>query len=296
MLEASRQLVYINEPMSLSRPPGGSPGVLDAEVRHRFHYVDPRDDVEWRSAFADTLRLRFHPLREIRAARTPYHLARGAKYGVAFAMGSMRGRRAMIDDPNAIFSAPWLTEVMDVRTVFLVRDPVGMIGSWRQLGWKPQLDALLAQPALLRDHLDPMRDEITAVVRDGDWLDQMCCLWNVGNRFVDSVRHDRDAVCVRRYEDLASDPMAQFESLYRFCGLEWSADSSDSIRDATTAAHDTSRSFSWSLKGGLSRTAFRPMDSRASVNRADQRLTADEVDRVRRLTHEVLERFPRTVS
>jgi hypothetical protein len=296
MLEAGGQVVYVNEPMSLSRPPGGSPGVLDAPVRHRFQYVDPADDEVWRAAFTDTLRLRFRPLRELGAVRTPYQLARGARYAAVFAMGSMRGRRAMLDDPNALFSAPWLTEVMGVRTVFVVRDPVGLIGSWRQLGWSPHLDALLAQPALVRDHLEPMADEIAAALGGGDWLEQMCCLWNVGNRFVDAARRSSDAVCVRRYEDLASEPMAQYESLYAWCGLDWSDRARDAVREATSAPQDHARAFSWSLRGGLSRTAFRRMDSRASVNRTDGRLAPDEVEQVRAATSEVLARFPRTTA
>ena len=44
MLEASGQVVYVNEPMNTRRPPGRSPGVLNAHVQHRFQYVDPADD------------------------------------------------------------------------------------------------------------------------------------------------------------------------------------------------------------------------------------------------------------
>ena len=296
MLEASRQVVYINEPMSLSRPPGGSPGVLDAPVRHRFQYIDPGDDAEWRRAFSDTLRLRFHPWRELRSVRHPYHLARGTKYGFEFALGSLRGKRAMLDDPNALFSSAWLTETMGVRTVIVVRDPVGLIGSWRTLNWRPRLEALLAQPALTRDHLDGMVAGIGAAIDSGDWIEQMCCLWNVGHRFIDSVGNDLEGVTIRRYEDLASEPIEQYRSLYDWCGLEWSTAAEESIEDATTAPSAPSRAFSWSLKGGLSRTAFQRIDSRASVNRPEQRLDPTEIERIRERTDHVLALFPRVVD
>lgn len=295
MLEASGEVVYINEPMSLSRPPGGSPGVLDAPVRHRFQYVDPTDDAEFAAAFSDTLRLRFRPWAEIAAIRRPYHIARGAKYAATFTLGRLRGRRAMLDDPNAIFAARWLTERMGVRSVAVVRDPVGMIGSWRQLGWQPQLQPILDQPALLRDHLDADVPAMRDAVAGGDWLDQMCCLWNVGNRFVDAARHDLAGFDAVRYEDLAAAPLDGFEQLYRRSGLGWTESARASIAAATTAPADTGGgSFAWSLRGGLSRTAFRRMDSRASLNRPDTRLTADEIGRVREATAAVLARFPRT--
>jgi hypothetical protein len=295
MLEASGQVVYVNEPMSTKRPPGGSPGVLNATVHHKFQYVDPQADAEWRRAFADTLRLRFRPGAEIAAVRSPYHLARGAKYAAAFTMGALRGKVAMLDDPNALFSAPWLTETMGVRTVVVVRDPVGMIGSWRQLGWKPDLGEWLAQPALMRDHLEGDRELIERAHASGDWLEQMICLWTVGNRFVDGLR-DRDGISIWRYEDLAHDPLDRYEALYRWCGLDWSVAASDAIREATTASGDQHRGFAWTLKGGISRTAFRRMDSRAAVSQQDRRLDPDEIERVRSATGDVLERFPRTTG
>lgn len=293
MLEASGQVVYINEPMSTKRPPGGSPGVLGATVRHKFHYVDPQDDAAWSRAFDDTLSLRFRPVAELASVRSPYHLARGIKYATAFTVGSWRGKRAMLDDPNALFSAPWLNTTKQVRTVVVVRDPVGMIGSWRQLGWKPDLGEWLAQPALMRDHLDPERDEIESAIASGDWLEQMICLWNVGNRFVDAMR-GLDGVGVWRYEDLAHDPIEAYEALYRWCGLKWDEASRSAITEATTATSDQHRGFAWSLKGGVSRTAFRRMDSRAAVNAEDRRLAPDEIERVRAATSDVLARFPRT--
>lgn len=296
MLEASGEVVYVNEPMSMRRPPGGSPGVLDAHVEHWFHYVDPLDDARWRAAFRDTLRLRFHPIREIPAIRKPYHAARAAKYATAFTVGALRGRRAMLDDPNAIYTSRWLNQQLGVRVVYLVRDPVGLIGSWKQLGWQPRLESILEQPALMRDHMEAEREGIERAIATGDWLEQMCCLWNVGNRFVDRARRELDDVVVWRYDDLANDPMGQYEALYGFCGLTWSDSARDAIREATTASNDAHRGFAWTLKGGISRTAFRRMDSRASVNQADTRLTADQIATVRERTAEVLERFPRSTS
>ena len=39
MLEASGQVVYVNEPLNPRRPPGRSPGVLNASVTHRFQKI-----------------------------------------------------------------------------------------------------------------------------------------------------------------------------------------------------------------------------------------------------------------
>lgn len=200
----------------------------------------------------------------------------------------------MLDDPNAIFAMRWLAGRMSVRTVAVVRDPVSMLGSWRQLGWQPQLQPILDQPALVRDHFADDRDEIERLAAEGDWLEQMCCFWNLGNRFVHAARTELDHVLAVRYEDFAADPLPQYEALYVWCGLDWDADAQASIREATTASSDSGQGFSWSLRGGLSRTAFRRMDSAASVNKVDRRLDPDETERVRAATADVLALFPRT--
>lgn len=297
MLEAGRQVVYINEPMSMSRPPGHSPGVLDARVRHRFQYIADGADDAWVRAFGDTLRLRFRPIRELGAVRSPYHLARGAKYGLSFARGALTGRRAMLDDPNAVFAARWLGQVMGVRVLFLVRDPVSWTASWRKLGWRPPLADLLAQPDLMGDLLAGREAQIRRALDDGDWLEQMCCLWTVTNDMIHEVAAAADParVTVRRYEDLAADPVDGFRDLYAWFGLSWTARVEQLIEQATSSS-TAPRAFSWTLRGGISRTAYQPMDSRAASTRPVGGLQPAEIERVRELTGAAAARFPRTTA
>ena len=93
MLEASGALVYVNEPMNPQHPPGRSPEVLRAEVAHAFQYISEDDERDWLPAFRDTVRLRFHPLAELRRNHRPYDLARtvstrpGSPWGACGAAG-----------------------------------------------------------------------------------------------------------------------------------------------------------------------------------------------------------------
>jgi hypothetical protein len=153
MLEASGRLVYVSEPLNPRHPPGRSPGVLRAEVTHAFQYISEENERVWLPAFRDTVRLRFHLLAELRRNHRPYDLARAVKYAAGFALGRLRGRRALLDDPYAVFAAPWLHRRVGCRVVVTVRDPVATGSSWRRLGWRPRLAELLAQPPLVRDRL-----------------------------------------------------------------------------------------------------------------------------------------------
>jgi hypothetical protein len=292
MLEASGEVVYVNEPMNPQHPPGHSPGVLDAEVRHRFQYIDPADDAEWRRAFEKTLGLRYGFAAELRRNRSAYDLARMAKYGRSFTAGRLRGRRAMLDDPFAVLSTGWLVEQMGVTAVVLVRDPVSFVGSWRRLGWRVHFHELLEQPALVRDHLGPYVDRMRELVGSDDWLARTCLLWELTYDIVDRAFRPIPGVDVVSYESLVRRPTEGFADLYERFGLTWSDRAAERVRAATTGKNGADEgSHRWSLRGGLSRTAYRPMGAETALSTYRLRLSEDEVARVRELTADVAARI-----
>ena len=288
MLEASGEVVYVNEPMNPQHPPGHSPGVLDATVTHRFQYISDEDDEQWRRAFDRTLALHYQFGAELRQNHSAYDLARMVKYGTAFTAGRLRGRRAMIDDPFAVFATGWLTQQMGCEAVVLVRDPVSFVGSWRALNWKIHFHELLEQPALVRDHLGPYVERMRDLVGSPDWLARTCLLWEATYDVVDRAFRDLPGVHLIGYEALVEDPMTGFEDLYRRFGLTWSDDAAGRVREATTEKAGAEQgSHRWSLRGGLSRTAYRPMGSATALSTYRTRLTPAEVERVRTLTASV---------
>jgi len=287
LLQAGGDLVYVNEPMNPSHPPGRSPGVLNAAVEHYFHYICHDNDEAWLGAFRDTAALKYQLLAELRANRRSYDLARAVKYAIAFTMGRLRGKAALLDDPYAVMSLAWLVERVGVRAVVIVRDPATFVGSWRNLGWTVDPGELVDQPLLMRDHLDPFRDELQALRGSDDWLATSCLMWRATYRVVDTVRRTCPGIVVCRYEDLSTEPVREFRSLYDALGLRWSDGVKAQVEAGTSAGQRGARAHPWSLRGGLSRTGFRPMDSRSALNASRSRLSQAETDRVLALTHDV---------
>jgi hypothetical protein len=234
MLEASGEVVYVNEPMNPQHPPGHSPGVLGARVTHRFQYISSEDDEQWRRAFTDTLALRYRFRAELQQNHAAYDLARMVKYGRTFTAGRLRGRRAMLDDPFAVFATGWLAQEMGVEAVVLVRDPVSFVGSWRALNWSIHFHELLEQPALVRDHLGPYVDRMRALVGSPDWLARTCLLWEATYDVVDRAFRSIPGVHLVSYEGLVREPLEGFRDLYGRFGLTWSPSAEQSIREATT--------------------------------------------------------------
>lgn len=285
MLEASGEVVYVNEPLNPEHPPGRSPGVLNASVSHRWQYICADNEAEWLPAFRDTVRLRYRLGAELRRNRRLYDLARLGKYATSFTLGRLRGRRAMLDDPFALLSTRWLVERLGCRAVVLVRDPVSLVGSWQRLGWTADLSALLAQPLLARDLLsDDEVASLRSMIGSPDEVARIATLWRVAYGVVQQCFADLPGVRIQPYEDLAAAPALGFAELYDFCGLRWSSRVADTVRAATTGGTGSDEgSHRWSLRFGLSKTAFRPMDSRTMLTAAS-RLPEADANQVRELT------------
>ncbi|OUC99008.1 sulfotransferase [Streptosporangium minutum] len=280
MLAAGGELVYVNEPLNPQHPPGQCPGVLNAQVTHRFQYICPDNDETWLPAFADTVALRYRFLAELRRNRSPYDLARMVRYGTAFTLGRLTGRRALLDDPFALFSAGWFAERLGCRVVILLRDPVSFVGSWQRLGWTIYFHELLEQPLLIRDH--PHLEELRPLVGCQDRIAKAVALWRAARTVAADLATRHPGILLARYEDLAADPQRGFRRLYDWSGLTWSTRAEERVSRACTAAATDAGGFAWS---GLSRTAYRPMDSRRALATAADRLTPEEIDRVRELAY-----------
>jgi Sulfotransferase family len=292
LLQASGELTYINEPLNPDHPPGRSPGVLDAPVERHYQYISDRNQDGWLAAFDQTLRLRYHVGAELRRNRSPYDLARMARYATSFLAGRLLGRRALLDDPYALLASEWLADRLGCRVVVLVRDPAAMVASWRRLGWTTDLGELLHQPALMADWLEPFRAEMeAAAATPEDLVGRVALLWRL--LYLVAAEYERrcPAVGVVRYEDLAADPVAGFAKLYAALGLDFDRRAEARVVRSTTGGA-RARAHRWSLSsGGLSKTGFRPMDSRANLVAWRRQLGAGEEARVRDRTADVAGRW-----
>jgi hypothetical protein len=292
MLQASGEVVYVNEPLNPQHPPGHSPGVLNAEVTHRYQYICADNDEEWAAAYHDTLRLRYNLVAELRRNRAPYDLARMAKYSTAFTIGRFRGRRALFDDPFGTFSVAWFAQRLGCRVVVSVRHPLSFVGSWRRLGWKAHLHDLLAQPLLMRDLLGPYADELGAAADSPDPITKAAVLWRVAYAALGDLNARQPGLLhMTRYEDLAGNPETAFRELYATCGLTWTKQAREHIIWATTDHGKAEAQRSWTLRGGLSRTAFRPMDPRSALGSFRSRLSQQEIDQVLEITAPVAPQY-----
>ena len=288
MLDASGRVVYINEPMNPKHPPGGSPGVLRAPIAHRFQYINADNESAYLEPFRETLSLKYHVVDELRQNHSPFDILRLIKYATSFAHGRIRRRRPLLDDPFAVFSAEWFARRFRCQVVVVVRHPAAIVSSRKRLGHRIDFTHFLQQPLLLRDWLAPFREDMERMVdRPDDVVGQGCLLWRMIYHAVADYRQRLDECYVVRHEDLSLDPLKEYAGLYRALALPFDDKVGAEIERATTGdAREKGHTWSLSLSG-LSRTGFRPLDSRAHVKAWQGYLDRAEISRIHSLTDDV---------
>lgn len=278
MLAADADTAYISEPLNVLH----RPGVFRAPVKHWYTYIAEENEAEYLPAFRDLLNFQYHLWLEIKSLRSFKDFLRMGRDLHIFLNASMKGQRALIKDPFALFSAPWFARRLNCRVVVTVRHPAAFAGSLKRLGWNYDFRNLLDQPLLMRDHLEADRADMEAIPRE-DIVGQAALLWKLLYRFVDSTRNLFPQFVIVRHEDLSLDPIGGYQALYRSLGLTFT----ERVKDIILASSSSENPKRLSKR----KTHSIKLDSRANLYNWKAILTAEEAKRVRALTEGVSHLF-----
>ena len=277
ILAASDEVGYLDEPFSRAPTHGGS---IRLPVDHACTYVTAENEQRFLPALDQALRFRYPLGRQLARCRNRTHVRRTFDSWRAFAQN--RGRRPLVKDPNVVFSADWFRRRLDSDVVVVVREPLAVAGSWKRLGWTFDFADLLEQPALMRDWLGRFEPQMANARREG-WglVDSVSLLWHVIYETVADERFPH--VHLVRHEDLSRDPLGGYAKLYDALGLAFS----DRVAEAVVASSSAENPSATRIEKPYA-TA---LDSKANLDNWRDRLTGDEINRVRSLTEETAVRY-----
>jgi hypothetical protein len=284
MLEASRRVLYINEPLNLRHPSGL---LLQKAPDCPYQYLTRENDAPYLSSFQQLLRLR-RPFWFGLGQVGTRDLVRGLKYSGDFLIGRCLRLRPLLKDPFAVFSAEWFVHRLHCLVVATVRDPGAVVSSHKRLGWKVDFRHFLQQELLIRDWLFPFLGEMEKMLASpDDLIAQNCLLWRMIYHSVWKMQSQVPGIRAVRHEDLSIAPLEQYPALYNYLGLPYSEHASSAIHRATSGK-SRNDAFAWSVSlTGISRTSFQNLDSRENVSSWKERLSEYELSRIRDLTADV---------
>jgi hypothetical protein len=252
--------------------------VFHTKVTHWYPYICEDNENDYLPAFRELLEFDYNLWDEIRSIRSRRDFLRMGRDFFIFYNGLMRGQRILLKDPFAVFSTPWFAKKLNCKVVITVRHPAPFASSLKRLNWPFDFGDLLGQPLLMRDHLEPYREEMQSIKPD-DIVGQSAVLWKMIYHTVHTACQQNDDFIVVRHEDLSRDPVAGYRDLYRSLGLDFSPRVEKVILKSSNSENPTE----------LSRKKVHgvKLDSRANMANWKKRLTVDEIDRIREMTKDV---------
>lgn len=91
-----------------------------------------------------------------------------------------RGKRSIIKDPFAYFSAEWLQKEFTSDVLVMIRNPKSFVSSLKKMDWPFDFNNLSKQGWLMDGYLSKYKDEITKFAKNQpDIIDQGILLWNI---------------------------------------------------------------------------------------------------------------------
>lgn len=215
ILSLAHGFSYVHEPWNPAHPPG----VCAAEFPLWFTYVTEENEAAYLQPVQRTLQLRYDIAAQLRRGRGPSWKSRTAWNMI---VGRLRADQAIIKDPIAFFSTPWLSRQYGVRPVIMVRHPAAFAASLIAKNWQHPFDHFLKQPQLVAELLFPFADDLDlAASRDLPILDQAILLWRIVYSVAAQWRQEYPDWIFVRHEDLSRDPEREFRHLFERLDLRF---------------------------------------------------------------------------
>ncbi len=278
MLAEAPPLVYVHEPFN---PENGA--LFSALGTDRWFPFAPDAGEDWyRSELDRICRLRYPLLRSLREVDSGAALRRVAREALQYFGHRMRGRRALLKDPIAVFSAEWIARRFGAQVLVCIPHPAAFAGSLKVKGWTFPFRHLRDQPQLMDGLLSSYRSEIENFAEtERDIVEQAGLLWTLIYSVVRRYQQRHDDWIFVRHEDLARSPVKSFRKLYDELGLDFN----DEIRRTIERHSDSQNPVEAESVGKIQR------DSRALIYSWQDRLTQEEITQVRRRTAPVASHF-----
>jgi len=277
MLTLSRRLVYVGEPFNVR----SGHELFTHKFDRWFEYVCPSNEDEVLGALQDIVELRYptaYRVRNIDSFREGYSVLRSA---VRYSLERWMGRSVLIKDPIALLSAERLAEHFDLEVLVMIRHPAAFAGSLKKKGWTFPFEDLLNQPRLMRDHFSSYAQEIRSFAKDEqDIADQAALLWTLLYTVVSRYREQHPSWTFLRHEDVARAPVETFRELYEQFGLSFTERIRENVEEYSNPSSGDSTE-----EEGIRR------NSQSVVRNWTERLTEDEIKRVRKRTYSVASNF-----
>jgi hypothetical protein len=127
--------------------------------------------------------------------------------------------RPLVKDPIAVLSSAWLAQQFQMKVIVVIRHPAAFVASLQRAGWAAGFNQFLAQPQLMEDWLYPYADMFRHPSED--FIERAALLWTAIYYVVKGYLDQHDDWYWCRLEDVAREPLGQFNAIYSYARLPY---------------------------------------------------------------------------
>ena len=185
-----------------------------------------------------------------------------------------RKHPSIIIEPIGLLSTDWFYNKFGLLVIVTIRHPASFVSSLKRLNWKFDFHNFIDQDHLMAGRLQRYQGELEdSIALTDDIIGQGILLWRLLYSVVKEYQEQYPEWIYIRHEDLASDPIGGFRSLYKLIGLNFTPMSRAKILEFSG---DSNPSESPVHNPGMIRRS-----SRDTVRIWNQRLEKDEIERIK---------------
>ena len=279
MIAASPSVCYLHEPFNRVH----RPGLCAVKFEQWFPYITAENEHLFYPAVKDTVALRYNIKRDITSLVSLTDITSIARGLAKFNIGWILRKRPLLKDPLAVLSAPWLAERFDMNIVVVIRHPAAVVSSVLLKNWEHPFQHFLDQPLLMRDYLQPFREEIEDYTAHRySKLEQAILLWRIIHFVLLRFKEDHPEWLFVRHEDLSRAPILEFRKIYGRLGLVFTSRIQRVIEKHTDIPH--------SVDSVEDMDSIR-RNSRENISTWKRRLSKADIERIREGTASIAGEF-----
>lgn len=265
---------YIHEPFNIAI----KIGVIENPFNNWFQYICEENSDHYRKVLRKVIHYEYplgSNLARVRTARMAAKIARDQ--GISL-LHKIKADTPIVKDPIALFSAEWLRKTFDMNILVMIRHPAAFASSLKIKNWKFDFNNFLNQPLLMDRYLGVFEKEIRECVENKkDIIDQAILLWNCIHHTINIYQQDNPEWLFVRHEDVSNEPIDQFQSIYEAFDLELTSKAKSMILKSSGVHNPTEQQSSNEFV----------RNSKANVFNWKNRLTQNEIERIREKTYEI---------
>ncbi len=181
--------------------------------------------------------------------------------------------RLILIEPIGLLSAEWFAETFKTHVLVMIRHPASFVSSLQRLKWSFDFRHLLRQRLLMEKYFSEYKKEIECSPSKDDLVGQGILLWKILYAVVKRYQDVHPEWIFRRQEDMASDPLREFQRLYGLLGLTFTDQCKKTVESHSSPDNPAERS--------LERNEDSRRNSKQTIDIWKRRLSRQEMERIR---------------